>query len=451
MNKTIQIPDNQHELDNGGCFGSGPGTLTVPDPGLLFIPGTVFIKTNQVYEIQLRASKGERESKAKINLEIIKNLPPIIDIACLIPHLCNSDNFGNIYINPTTRAAFTSRCDPESDCSLPMIYKWSVKKNSEIIGDEFISMGLNQSDLSIMSELFVNSTTTDLYEISLSVTNSKGIEAQAATRLKINNPPFDGSCDFNPKVGTSLTDKFEIICENWKDPEDRLITSYVVKAFEISNSQEVTTLLVTTDFDGKEPKNISPGSGVFRIEVTIIDDWGSKVTYIIPNQLVVKEPSVEEFQNFNSGDEFENLKASGDVVKIVQVLGASATALDKLSVNIEVTPSPLEVQLGTQPLSPQEKAEASAVAVGKIKLNLLDTLNDAVDTNNIQNVQSGLSILETVDKIFGNDDTSTTNSQENENVDSGSTESTPKQLSNVGIELTDKAVGTITVGFSFYT
>ena len=43
--------------------------------------------------------------------------------------------------------------------------------------------------------------------------------------LRINNPPKNGICQINPKIGKAMNENFKIQCSNWTD-SDGLITSY---------------------------------------------------------------------------------------------------------------------------------------------------------------------------------------------------------------------------------
>ena len=100
------IPDdtpNLTRIDDGGCFGDGPGPINYT-AGQLKLPSYKFFKKGALYEIMLEVRKDiTRVSYAYIQVEIVKGTPPLMQITCGDPALCRKDEKGQVYINPTTR------------------------------------------------------------------------------------------------------------------------------------------------------------------------------------------------------------------------------------------------------------------------------------------------------------------------------------------------------------
>ena len=102
------IPDNEPNrsdarIDEGGCFGDGPGPINYT-AGQLTLPSYKFFKKGALYEIMLEVRKNIiRTAYAYIQVEIVKGTPPLMQISCGDPALCRKDAKGQVYINPTNR------------------------------------------------------------------------------------------------------------------------------------------------------------------------------------------------------------------------------------------------------------------------------------------------------------------------------------------------------------
>ena len=97
---------NMSSIDEGGCFGDGPGPINYT-AGQLTLPSYKFFrdkKKNELYEIMLEVRKNViRKAYAYMLVEIVRGTPPLMQIACGDPALCRKDAKGQIYINPTSR------------------------------------------------------------------------------------------------------------------------------------------------------------------------------------------------------------------------------------------------------------------------------------------------------------------------------------------------------------
>ena len=100
------IPDskpNTSRIDEGGCFGDGPGPINYT-AGQLTLPTYKFFLKGALYEIMLEVRKDiTRFAYAYIQIEIVAGTPPLMQITCGDPALCKKDENGQVFINPTTR------------------------------------------------------------------------------------------------------------------------------------------------------------------------------------------------------------------------------------------------------------------------------------------------------------------------------------------------------------
>ena len=81
----------------------------------------------------------------------------------------------------------------------------------------FTSSGPHKSDLSVASSLFNDFASQLLwkFELNLFVAN-KNFTATTSLLISVNHPPKSGSCDIQPKNGTTQT-LFNIYCDSWMD------------------------------------------------------------------------------------------------------------------------------------------------------------------------------------------------------------------------------------------
>ena len=88
-----------------------------------------FMKEDALYDILLEIRKDTRNTTVSITVEIIKAIPPIMEIECADPLLCLIGEGGKLFINPTSRLAVQAQCSTKgsSDCS-KMSYQWFIKK-----------------------------------------------------------------------------------------------------------------------------------------------------------------------------------------------------------------------------------------------------------------------------------------------------------------------------------
>ena len=101
---------------------------------MLKLDSEQFLKEDILYNILLEIRKDTRNVTVNITVEIIKAVPPIMEIECADPLLCLVGEGGKLFINPTSRLAVRAQCSTKgnSDCS-KMSYQWFIRKPGNII------------------------------------------------------------------------------------------------------------------------------------------------------------------------------------------------------------------------------------------------------------------------------------------------------------------------------
>ena len=101
---------------------------------MINVASSQFLKEETFYEILLELRKDTRNTTAKITVEIIKAVPPIMEIECADPLLCLVGEGGKLFINPSSRLGVRALCSTKggSDCS-SMTYQWSIMRPGKMI------------------------------------------------------------------------------------------------------------------------------------------------------------------------------------------------------------------------------------------------------------------------------------------------------------------------------
>ena len=104
--------------------------------------------------------------------------------------------------------------------------QWSLFTNNSY----FYVTGKVLSDLTIKKELFSDFPTQIIWKINFIINdiNLLLIQTQASSSIifYVNHPPLSGSCDINPKNGTTST-LFYIYCSKWVDSNGVSASNYV--------------------------------------------------------------------------------------------------------------------------------------------------------------------------------------------------------------------------------
>ena len=79
----------------------------------------------------------------------------------------------------------------------------------------FCVLGMNTSNITTTSDLFVNNPQVNLWKFQVVYTFLSTTSISALSFMR-NQPPYGGSCSISPLNGTTTT-VFTIFCSNWID------------------------------------------------------------------------------------------------------------------------------------------------------------------------------------------------------------------------------------------
>ena len=97
---------------------------------------------------------------------------------------------------------------------------WTPFTNSSF----YYQTGPANSDLTILSDLFMANPKQVLWKIELNVfIISRNVSGYSSIIMQVNFPPMSGSCNINPILGTTNT-LFTINCFDWIDPDGFLVS-----------------------------------------------------------------------------------------------------------------------------------------------------------------------------------------------------------------------------------
>ena len=116
-----------------------------------------------------------------------------------------------------------SECQKESTIFTYYLYMLNSSSNQWVSftnNSYYFYTGLNpQTDLTIKEELFEDFPFQTIWKVELNVNvPRKNTSGSTSIKFLVNFPPRNGSCDINPKNGTTNT-LFSISCRNWIDTD----------------------------------------------------------------------------------------------------------------------------------------------------------------------------------------------------------------------------------------
>ncbi|CAL4110573.1 unnamed protein product, partial [Meganyctiphanes norvegica] len=333
----------------GGCFGKGPGAMNY-NKGKLNLQIASLTHYDALYEIVVMIQKDKRYALTKVQIKVLKEAPPEMSIQCADPKLC-IPTFGGVYVNPSSRIALASICSDY--CDPGMTYRWQINsadgqnvKESRTCGGNsslaeptpsptpppedkgaslgpdpcppLIPTGKESMDIAIGSDFFKENDKHESFKITLFVRLPSGVEGEYVMTLKLNKPPFGGSCKIEPSEGLAMIDDFIVSCQDWQDPEEAGIDQYSYFVYEPTDSgPQKRTIIAAT-----QPKaELLMPVGNFTLYCDIWDKYGTfvevevgELTAFMPNQTLVEA--------YNVGDVLEYLSATGNQFKIGMLLTA---------------------------------------------------------------------------------------------------------------------------------
>lgn len=90
---------------------------------------------------------------------------------------------------------------------------------------QYFPFSSNGEEVAISKDFFKHpsgTTIVDNFNVGLNATNGDNSMSKNMIFFKVNQPPENGTCFIDPKEGYSVITEFQINCEDWVDPEDKI-------------------------------------------------------------------------------------------------------------------------------------------------------------------------------------------------------------------------------------
>ncbi|XP_067667538.1 polycystin-1-like [Haliotis asinina] len=198
--------------------GRAASTLPVSE-AVLTIPSDL-LTLGQTYKLTMELTKfGLEGSAANISVLITNPTTPSIIVRCKLG--CG------LKLNPSENLALEVVCLNCDDIGLPIqTYEWSVTSTSTNLPMDAAQLaaatttGIHQSAF-VLSAYFLDAS--DMYDITVTVTNSQSEEGSTVYTVITNSPPVPGSCTIFPQSGQALVTHFTVTCSNFHDKDTPLL------------------------------------------------------------------------------------------------------------------------------------------------------------------------------------------------------------------------------------
>ncbi|XP_078692132.1 polycystin family receptor for egg jelly-like [Branchiostoma floridae x Branchiostoma belcheri] len=332
----LQLIFEDRTLDNGGCYGTGPGRLNV-SAGVTTL-NTFWFFANMTYVFRIRVTKGDRVGWFEQAVYISPGDPPELIISCDIN--CMSK------MNPSRDFQLTVTC---LTCvqGLTTYYSWQIfhlQKDVDVVTEipnlnEMTYKGTTSPSLVLKGGSLVGGR---WYRFRLTG-KQRGYEAGFTEyEFSANLPPYGGSCDVTPKTGYALATPFQIKCKNWRDESDRLSRDpakdhgkglfYEFKSRHFGAREFALIYYGLQSFIPPTPFELGPKSDnyTYNVVVTITDATGESTDVMIPVK-VYPEPIVNltsTLEEVVGGAELESMLQSRNIQAATQLIVSVASLLN---------------------------------------------------------------------------------------------------------------------------
>jgi len=157
-------------------------------------------------------------------------IAPIVSLGCRFPKAC-LPNPTYLKINPSAMLIIDGRC--AEGCLQTDIIQYAFTVYSDVSGNStwsiytdpsFQILGKETNELSLSSSLFLNNPSVVFWKVEFRVTINQAVSGISSVILKPNQLPYNGDCYVDRSSGISLSDFFNIICQNWIDPDGTIQT-----------------------------------------------------------------------------------------------------------------------------------------------------------------------------------------------------------------------------------
>ncbi|XP_078610817.1 polycystin-1-like [Branchiostoma floridae x Branchiostoma japonicum] len=333
----LQMILDDRTLDNGGCYGTGPGRLNI-SAGVMTL-NTFWFFANMTYVFRFRVTKGDRVGWFEQAVYISPGDPPELIISCEIN--CMSK------MNPSRDFQLTSTC---LTCvhGLTTYHTWQLfylQRDTEAVTEipdlnKMTYKGTTGPSLVLKGGSLVGGR---WYRFRLSG-KQRGYEAGFTEyEFSTNLPPYGGTCDVTPKTGYALATPFQIECKNWRDESDRLSRDAtkdhgkgLFYEFKSRHFGAIEFALIhyglQQSFTPLTPFELGPKKDnyTYNIVVTITDVTGESTDVIIPVK-VYPEPIANltsTLQEVVGGAELESMLQSRNIQAATQLIVSVASLLN---------------------------------------------------------------------------------------------------------------------------
>ncbi|XP_071796592.1 uncharacterized protein [Asterias amurensis] len=394
----IAIPLERNEstnINNTGCFGTGPGILDHFDDTLSW--NTSLLDLNVVFEIMVLIIKDVRRGNFSLFVEVEVGDPPQAAIK-IGDGTIFAPGDGVQIINPTSSVRLSASCREFCD---GIVYTWemhginSAGIDVKVPGWETLTSG-NKEHLYVEKELFQLEPRFSVYQFTANLRNIQGGQGYAGLKIRLNQPPAGGSCNV-PSHNLTLGVAVRVTCEGWKDYEG--IVSYKFFA-QAKNLQGQVILLTSAQTVVELSPPLGPEIDDYKVSlgVTVEDLIGASTTVIFAN-VTVTPPTAKRSENFTAEQEalYETLKAEGNPEVINSQLILDASLLFAAPVT---TPSQDAVDNSTdssvkseEELQKAAEEKAAAIAAKTEEVTRMAELVSSVEYTSSEDVISTASTL----------------------------------------------------------
>ena len=150
--------------------------------------------------------------------------------SCRFPKTCFPDSTYQ-KINPSSQLIIDGQCIEGCPLNNTVQYNFTVYVDLngnftwEVYNDVANQiLGAQTSELTLSSSLFLSNPMVLFWKVEFKAVVSQGVFGTSSIILKTNKLPFNGSCFVDKLVGVSLSDYFNIRCENWVDSDGTIQT-----------------------------------------------------------------------------------------------------------------------------------------------------------------------------------------------------------------------------------
>ncbi|XP_054724298.1 location of vulva defective 1-like [Uloborus diversus] len=294
------------------------------------------------YEITVIVSKGTRNRRALIYLDVIKETPPGIIIMCEKPVACIAVEDGFI-VSPNRWLSIRTEC--VTDCGDAEVeFEWFIyavdgtRSNDPVTLDGWIEhVIVDKNRLGINQTFFSRFQQYKHFHIQVIGSVAGRPQGVAKLYIQLNNPPEGGECVLRDIVGHAMITVFQLEFKNWRDPEDHRIRDYSVymlkkgKKFRLHYGVKVkvdfvlppgkSEIFCAVEDELGAVTTLSAGFVDAVIPSTNdIEEWGSRVNlkfFVVEGQMPLMAQFIASAAYAEKQDRMDNYRSVSEEVDLV--------------------------------------------------------------------------------------------------------------------------------------